>query len=347
MVEKTESSARSELVDHSYKPLIYILPKDSSNLKQLVSTEIQAAGKDSNKGYLDIAIERALAASKVIENIGLNSMYSMSSNLLVWGLKRLKESQNSTGENSEASQEIKNELSSHLDRINLDIADWIEFIEQIPFARIPQEIDFPPGHPLPRRLYRVHPLKKKRNRYIPVEVFDFLLYEEREAELVKLLIDLGAVEITINNLSSTKTKGGVIAKATASGIGGFETKNEGEREILNSDTRLIKLGQKNWNSEKFDEAEYSWLAYEPSWEVLVHARLRGQCLSSSVELNSDASYSISASLGLTEGLIQQFADVGGGIEFSNLYKESKLFEIKFIDDSNSLAQDQTLPPPLS
>ena len=62
-----------------------------------------------------------------------------------------------------------------------------------------------------------------------------------------------------------------------------------------------------------------------------HARLRGACLLSSVELNSDTSYSISASLGLTEGLIQQFADVGGGIEFSNLYKESKLFEVKFID----------------
>ena len=74
MIEKRELSAKDELVEHSYKPLIYILPGDSSNLKQLVSTEIQTAEKEANKGYLDVAIESALAASKVIESIGLNSI---------------------------------------------------------------------------------------------------------------------------------------------------------------------------------------------------------------------------------------------------------------------------------
>ena len=328
MVEKPKLSTNSESVANIYKPLIYILPRESSNLNQLVSPEIQTLEKRVAKGYVDVVIDSALATSETIAGLGLNSI---SSQFLIWVFKRLKEAQNSTEKDSEDSQEIKNELKSYLDRINLNIADWIEFIEQIPFSRTPQEIDFPPGHPLPRRLYRVHPLKKKSNRYIPVEVFDSLLYKEREAELIKLLIDLGAVEITVKDLSSTKSKGGISAKASASAAGGFEAKTEGEREKSSSETRLIKLSQKNWNSEAFNEADYSWLAYEPAWEALVHARLRGACLLSSVELNSDTSYSISASLGLTEGLIQQFADVGGGIEFSNLYKESKLFEVKFID----------------
>jgi len=328
MVEKTESLTNSELLANNHKPLIYILPRDSSNLSHLVSTEIQTLDQGASKGYIDVAIDSALTVSETIAELGLNLI---SSQVLIWGLRRLKESRNSIDKDSEDSQEVRNELKSYLDRISLNITDWIEFIEQISFSGIPQGIDFPPGHPLPRRLYRVHPLKKKSNRYIPVEVFDSLLYEERESELIKLLIDLGAVEITIKDLSSTTMKANINAKATASAAGGFETKAEGEREKSNSETRLIKLSQKNWNAEAFNETDYSWLAYEPAWEALVHARLKGACLLSSVELNSDTSYSISASLGLTEGLIQQFADVGGGIEFSNLYKESKLFEVKFID----------------
>lgn len=328
MVETPKSSVNSELITQAYKPLVYILPRESSNLKQLVSTQIQAVEKEASKGYINTFLDTALVTALAIAYPPLG--YSV----LAGQLKRFKEIQKSTDDNSgnPQQQEMKNELKSYLERINLDINDWIEFIEEIPFSKIPQEIDFPPGHPLPRRLYRVHPLKKKSNRYIPVEVFDSLLYQERESELIKLLIDLGAVEITIKDLSSTKTKGGMSAKATASTVGGLETKAEAEREKSSSETRLIQLSQKSWDAEKFNEADYSWLAYEPAWEALVHARLIGKCLLSSVELNSDTSYSISANLGLTEGFIQQFADVGGDIEFSNLYKASKLFEVKFIDD---------------
>ncbi len=213
----------------------------------------------------------------------------------------------------------------------IDLSDWIDFTEQIPFASIPEELDFPPGHPLPSRFYRVHPLKKKKNRYIPVEIFDSLLYKERESELIKILVDLGATEICIQELSSSKTQGSAEAKASLKGAGGVSGETKGENKKFISADQVMTLNPKNWTAESFKSDEYSWLPYEPDWESIVHARLKGGCVSSSVELTSDTSFSISAQLGLTEGLLENLGSLGGGGEFSRLRKEKKRFEVKFID----------------
>lgn len=326
MTEKTNLSPKKET--GTQKPLIYILPKESPELKQVVSNEIQSLEKESDNSSVDFAVDVVLSTSSALA-VGFNPLSML---LMGWGLKKLKEKRSDAKEDSEETQKFREAAKSQLKRINVDLADWFEFIEEIPFSKIPPDIDFPPGHPLPRRFYRVHPLKDKSNRYIPVEVFDTLLYEERESELIKLLIDLGAVEITIKDLSSNKAKGKASANVSATGTGGFEAKAEGEKENSSSETRLIKLNRKRWDKSQFKRENYNWLAYEPAWETIVHARLEGECILSSIELNSDTSYSISAGLGLTEGFIQQFADVGAGIEFSNLKKESKLFEVKFLDD---------------
>ena len=68
----------------------------------------------------------------------------------------------------------------------LNLENWKSFVETISLSSIPNDLEFPPGHPLPEHLYRVHPLKSKGNKYIPIETFDTLLYDEREAELIYL-----------------------------------------------------------------------------------------------------------------------------------------------------------------
>ncbi|MEH2121853.1 hypothetical protein [Nostoc sp.] len=93
MVEKPKLSTNSELLANIYKPLIYILPRESYNLNQLVSPEISTLEKRVSKGYVDVVIDSALATSETIAGLGLNSI---SSQLLIWGLKRLKEAQSST-----------------------------------------------------------------------------------------------------------------------------------------------------------------------------------------------------------------------------------------------------------
>ena len=51
----------------------------------------------------------------------------------------------------------------------------------------------------------------------------------------------------------------------------------------------------------------------------------------SIELTSDTSFSISAQLGLTEGILENLASLGVEGEFSSLRQEKKIFEVKFID----------------
>jgi len=66
---------------------------------------------------------------------------------------------------------------------------------------------FPPGHPQVGQIYKRHPLgnlnnSKKINMYIPADKYDALLLEERESELIKMLVDLGAVKISITQKNS-------------------------------------------------------------------------------------------------------------------------------------------------
>ena len=186
-------------------------------------------------------------------------------------------------------------------------------------------------HPLPNRFYIVHPLPNKNNQYIPLERFDSLLYEERESELKKILVDLGATEIRIQELSNDKIKRNVEGKASLIGAGEANANIDRQEEKSSSADQVMMLKPKNWSSEKFNSKNYSWLAYEPDWESLVYARINGGCLSSSVELTSDTSYSLFAQLGLTEGILDHLASLGVEGEFSGLRQEKKIFKVKFID----------------
>lgn len=318
------------------KPLIYILSNKTFDLKKIANDEMQELENAVSSVDEDKVIDTALDIA-----INLSGFAGFPTNYLLrkfgklyanYQTKRNKESGTSEADKSEENKNIKATVIAYFKKANINLIDWIDSIQQIPFSNIPSQIKFPPGHPLPRQLYRNHPLNEEAKHYIPIEVFDSLLYEERESELIKLLVDLGAISITIKDLSNVHLQGLLEGKVSATGAGGIEGKIEGGSEKSILQNRSIKLSQKKWDSDNFDEANYKWLSYEPSWKTLVHARLKGKCLSSSVELNSNASYSISANMGLSEGLISQISDLKAGFEFSNLEKTSKLFEVTFLDE---------------
>ena len=335
----TSTSKNKQEMINTYKPLIYIIPKDSSNLNQIVSKKINEIENNqivkSNDNNSEIASwARNIASFAYVYFVARQPEIILAESIFNLVKKSIskatqKEESSDIGIESEELINSQNKMAQFLEEI--DISDWEDFVEQIPFKSIPEELDFPPGHPLPNRFYRVHPLKKKNNRYIPIERFDSLLYEERESELRKILVDLGATEISIQEISSRKNQGSAEAKASFAGAGGVGAGIDGNNEKSNSVNEVIELKPKNWIAENFKPDKYSWLPYEPKWETMVHARLEGGGLSYSIELTSDTSFSLSAQLGLTEGILDNLASLGVEGEFSGLRQEKKIFKVKFIN----------------
>lgn len=312
-----------------YKSLLYITANDKSSLQQIVSSAIitNPSPNEDDPSLPNILRLGGLIALELLVPVPLVNIQKM---------QRIIELINrSTPKNQDANQVKQNkEIESDIDKLlqSLNLEDWSAFITQIPYSSISEDLDFPPGHPLPNKLYRSHPLKSKSNTYIPIEIFDSLLYAEREAELIRLLVDLGAIKITIQEKQTDKTEAEAKAEAKITGAGGLEGNLKGELNKLNELIRSFSLEGNSWTPEiqnKFKEEKYSWLPYEPAWKAVVHARLYGKCLTASIELTNDNSYSISGKIGIAEGLLQNVAGLNAGASFQRNQAEVNLIAIEF------------------
>jgi hypothetical protein len=160
---------------------------------------------------------------------------------------------------------------------------------------------FEPGHPLVGKVYKRHPLAgaathDKHHLYIPSERYDQILLAEREAELIKMLVDMGATRIQISKKSSEVAHSSSDGSASAdiSGYGGcsasYSSKNDQTRNAM--DSREFRLRGKQWNEgDRLARADYLWLAFEPSWAAVVMAREIGACEVASLEIKETTSFS--------------------------------------------------------
>ena len=158
---------------------------------------------------------------------------------------------------------------------------------------------FQPGHPQINQAYIKHPLSEynesKKNLYILSDNLDDILLQEREAEMVRVFVSLGATKIEFrkenksNSLKSAKLE--VKAEALI---------NSGEAKVkldsASADTgtvrRLITLAGCEWKKDAvLNRKVFSWLPYEPSWESIVFARENGGCLSAELELKKKSIFS--------------------------------------------------------
>lgn len=68
--------------------------------------------------------------------------------------------------------------------------------------RVPQSwatvLAFPPGHPQTRRLYAAHPVIE--TRYLPVGDFHRYVFDHKFAELMHILVSLGATRLEIEHI---------------------------------------------------------------------------------------------------------------------------------------------------
>lgn len=184
---------------------------------------------------------------------------------------------------------------------------------------------FPPGHPVPGKLYRLHPLSKnphlgKGNVFIPSWSYDEVLYAEREAELIRLLVCLGATRISIRKAGASSSAsfnavGGSVAVAGGMAAASGSVENEYASAKASSDVRTFILEGKPWRiGDKLDVEAFGWLPYEPSWGSIVQAREAGGCLQAMIELNSRSAFS-------SESLIE--ASLNYGLNHAEGMKQSK------------------------
>lgn len=205
----------------------------------------------------------------------------------------------------------KNISKSEADSIYLEIKALQDSMKKYHVTRseaFDRGYKFPPGHPQSGVLYKIHPLAKyectdKDNVYIPESDYSKALLDERESELIRLLIDLGATKISISRNYKEKTRVATSSQVNVdvASLAGGEAKvnynTSSDNEEQNVRTFILK-GKKWLIDEKINTGKYSWLFYEPSWRAVVNAREIGGCMSASIEINEMSVYSKDVSLGL-------------------------------------------------
>ncbi|UST88437.1 hypothetical protein [Pseudomonas siliginis] len=195
---------------------------------------------------------------------------------------------------------------------------------------------FQPGHPVVGKAYRKHPLNDypnpdNGNLYIPSDSYDAILLEERESELIKLLVHLGATKISITKKASDKTRSTVTAEASvqAGPMGGgnviYTGKTEHDTDTL--DTREFSLTGRPWKTDsKVDRENFFWLSYEPSWKAVVFAREVGGCLTASLEIKENTSFSTDKNFELS--VKAKMVEAGAQAGLSNLETEEKTYFVR-------------------
>lgn len=161
---------------------------------------------------------------------------------------------------------------------------------------------FPPGHPQAGETYKLHPLAHvagvgKEKVYVPKDLYEEMLLAEREGELLKLLVHLGATRISIAKKieSSTYATLQINAGGDAQGIAtaNISANTSTQQAVRNSDTRIFELAGRPWlTSDRISRKDYSWANFEPSWIALIEAREIGGCTKATLEMRGNSSYSL-------------------------------------------------------
>ncbi|MDO4161239.1 MAG: hypothetical protein Q4D41_12355, partial [Prevotellaceae bacterium] len=158
--------------------------------------------------------------------------------------------------------------------------------------KIPSNIIFPMGHPLPNTLYIGHPLKP--NEYLPFENATEQLFMEKVRELCYLAQCLGATEISFKkikglNISSSQSKelnaSGTLGRkfATVSGERNFQQESSEEQGFKDGHELVQRYSPVKM---PFCPDDLIWLDTDNTWKTLVKQRLNGNILSYTEKVTS-------------------------------------------------------------
>ena len=325
----------------NYKPLIYLISDELNSIEseeEILKSSTNQLGQLAEKLSLSglgagfsVALVGVLVSSPVIGlAIGLAGA-GTTAVALTTAIIELFSSKNDIKSKNNQSQEIldvQQEIVTFLRDTKLD--QWKSLTDIVNIDSLPENFKFPPGHPMPGQLYRQHPLKSKPNHYIPYQSYYALLFEEREAELIRILADLGATYIAIEEEQTSERTLDIDNKLAIDKLGSFEAGLAQERQHNNKNVRTLEYIGKPWKEGmEFDRSKYSWLDYEPSWNAIVEGRLHNGQLSAMIELKTDISNEISASLGIAEGLVKQVGSLELATGFTQGQMKKRKLMVKF------------------
>ena len=127
-----------------------------------------------------------------------------------------------------------------------------------------QGLQFPAMHPQPNGLYRQHLLPRWKSTYYPVDSYFTYLFEERKRELLQILADLGATNITLQPSEQTDLA---------------------NRSLT---AQVWEFPGKSWSSTRvFNPSRYAWLTYDQQLDSLVNNRLSHGLNKAQFEINLD------------------------------------------------------------
>jgi hypothetical protein len=137
---------------------------------------------------------------------------------------------------------------------------------------------FPTSQPRIGLTYLEHPIKN--NVFIPMDIYDKYIHEEKKGELIDMLKNLGVKRITFS--ISQENKDQDIQK-----IFEYVIKNElidisKEEEIWEFDNSKIDISI-------FNDAEYTWLSTEPGWKRIVKSLKSGGVRIGTISFSDDIS----------------------------------------------------------
>lgn len=186
-------------------------------------------------------------------------------------------------------EESFNELKNFIDKHSLTKQQTIS-----------RGFKFPPSHPRIGESYRLHPLAEfpqysKKDLYIPEYIFDDVLFEERESELLTLLVHLGATKVEIakyvESFFEDEQSGTIGAGVEVVGSASISAESSSGRSSNEKNVRSFSLKGKPWEyGSRLEREDYAWLNFEPSWNALITAREVGGCTSATLEIKEASKY---------------------------------------------------------
>lgn len=214
---------------------------------------------------------------------------------------------------------------------------YLKRISITPEMAAHENYHFQPGHPQVNLAYIKHPLSEynnsKKNLYIPSDSLDDTLLQERESEMVRIFVILGATKIEFRKENIAKTLNSTRANLEAkipTGSGQAEISVDSSSVGIDSDKRVIKLAGREWKQDAtIDRSLFSWLAFEPSWEAIVFARENGGCLSAELELKKKTVFSSTKEGKIGIGISIFNGSVNAGVDLNKEEDEIYTVHVEF------------------
>jgi len=214
-----------------------------------------------------------------------------------------------------------------------DLIQWIFTLKQYP-----EEMRFPKGHPQANTLYMAHPADELL--YIPCDNSEKVLFDEKIRDLMGVLTDLGATEISYRFLqgadasSEMEQDWSTNADMHAKKIGVNANVNNSRSVNANMSSKKGEWQIRTLNPTKkpFVNENRLWLQVCPEWQSFIHDRLSAGMLESTwrytssevIGLTTDKRSEINASVDYLLASVKG----GGHLHAKEVFNTSNEYEIE-------------------